>query len=179
MILIGPVNLRFGALLIGDDTLQADRERWKGKAIMPDIVGKDISDLEVLRALLYESTPVIISVAEGGGPITLDVELMRFPYAIHSAKGSVVYGSATGFACFALRLVPLSGRIAAVELDDESSVGVSKLVVETGRRLSAEFGNGKLRFDLYISPGPHGLGTLQPPRSYKPEVMIDDENSID
>ena len=141
-----------------------------------------MSDLEVLRALLFESTPLIInviSVAEVESTVMLDVEMARFPYTIHSARGGVVYRSATGFACFALRLVPTSGRIVAVELDDETSVGVSKLVVETGRRMSAEFGSGKLRFDLYVRPGPHGLGPLQPPKSYEPEVTIHDEDAID
>ena len=174
MILKGNVCLRFGESLLREEDLLADRQQWSGKALMPDIVGKDMSDLEVLRALLYESAPVVISATEGGNPITLNVELMRFPYAIHSAKGGVVYRSQTGFLCFALRLVPTSGRIVSVELDD-SHVGVSKLVVETGRRLSAEFGGGKLRFDLYISPGPHGLGPLQPPKRYLPEVTTDED----
>lgn len=179
MILKGPLDIRLGELLLGEGALQSDRELWHRRALTPEINHETFTDLELLRALLFESTPLIISAPDDEGPVVLDAELVRFPYTIHSANGGKVYRSATGFACFALRLVPRSGgRIAAVELD-ESGVGVSNLVVETGRRLTAEFGNGKLWFDLYNYPGPHGLGTLQPPRSYEPELTINDEEAID
>lgn len=179
MLLKGPLDVCLGDLLLGEGALQSDRELWYRKAIMPEINHETFSDLDLLRALLFESTPVIISAADDEGPVVLDAELIRFPYTIHSAKGGEVYRTATGFACFALRLVPRpGGRIVAVELNGESHVAVNELVMEPNHGLFAEFGNSHLWFELYFKPA-DSLPPLRPPKKYQAEVTIHDEDAID
>lgn len=64
MRLVGPVVIRFGGGLIFDElSLAADRERWEGMALMSGIGGKTFADEGVLRALLFESTPLIVTAA--------------------------------------------------------------------------------------------------------------------
>lgn len=165
MRLIGDgARILFGGLTITEEDLELYQRRWQGQARKPDIAQSRFSDEEALRALLFESAPVIIE-AGGEGALELRADFARFPYRILRRDEADTDEGEMPFAVYSLRLVPLHGRVRRVEV--LSSAHYLE-VFEGG--VAAEFMS--LRLEIIHRPTTMDLGKLCPTRSYTAEVRL-------
>ncbi|HSX39670.1 MAG TPA: hypothetical protein VLI92_03735 [Candidatus Saccharimonadales bacterium] len=173
MKLVGNAKMVFGNNTIDESTLESDRQRWRGKALIPGVSPEKNSDLATLHACLYELVPVTIFAADGK-PLILRGEFVRFKYTVrYMAEGKVVKRSDGEL--YGLRLSPEQGIVRDAVLDKNSTLAVEHL-----RRnpvlLSACFGIGVLQCEIFYKR--LARGKVHPPLNYRRYITLPVEDSI-
>lgn len=172
--------IHFGGHVITSETLKRDAANWRGMALLPGISGDNLSDFEVLRRLLYETTPIIITPDMDAGNLIFQAVLRRWKYSIVTTRMGRPVRTQSGFSNFSIRLVPSAGKVRLVTLDRSSHCAVNGFVVDARESVQAEFGNGSVHLELYFHPGPTaGISSISQPAGHQPVVTIAEEDAID
>lgn len=165
-------GIRVEDTVITPQTLESDRARWTGFALLPGIGERKLgaSDEELVRQLLFENVPFEI-VGSPDDQTVLRAELVRFPYSI--------FGGKRVFQSFGLRLVPEKGRIERIELRGNCSIALNEQTI-TPSLLSMDLGNENIHLEVYFEPqDPATMQPLQPPKGFRESITLDHSSLID
>ena len=154
MIFKGQSKIILGQNVISSQSLEEDRQKWEGLAFIPSVGYKEQPDEILLRILLFETTPIIISSDEAKGELILNAELVRFPYPINGN---------TNYAEYAIRLIVTSGEINNICLDDTSDIAFRGIKFNTDKFIG-EFGNSTLHLEIFYFKPKEAL----PPLTQRP-----------
>lgn len=164
--------VKLGPHMITQAELLEDAVKWEKVAHLPEISPEQYDNLALLHVFLYRYTPFAI---ETDSPVLMmSADIVRFPYTHRTvSRTGETLRVTSGFCAFSLRLAVTTGRITAVELHNSMFMAVNSLRY-TSTGLFADLGNGALYFELLHQP-PAVFTALQPPRSYKPEVVLTED----
>lgn len=161
MKLSGNVSIVFENKVITDHVLAMYRKKWKGYAIIPGVNDSSRSDEEILHALLFETTPLMIIGDESADPLILEASLKIFPYSINGNQE---------FASFGLRFMPKQGIVKSVELDDDWKIAINAFSMSS-ERFSINLANGCLHMEVFFKPTKQQEEIL-PPIGFHEKVVL-------
>ena len=125
---------------ITEEILEEDRRRWGGKTfVLTARLGPE-SDIGLLRIILFEMMPFIITGDEQCGPLIYITRLARFPYSINGKREFSAYG---------IQLIPINGKLAKLEIRSNCGLAINGIEVLPSF-LRCDLANSGLRAEIYF-----------------------------